>query len=157
VQPTYDDSSWPLFRIDLPPAAMNPDAFESYLDRVDHLFLRGERFAILIDARKAPVHTANERKQCAERMRRSFQLYPTLLAAMGIVLSTPVQRGIFTAINWLAGPTFPTRAFGSQMEASAWLLEMVKGTAPPDEWGARAMDALLRARKRRASERPRSH
>jgi hypothetical protein len=156
VQPTYHDGTWPLFRIDLPPAAMTPVEFESYLDRVDHLFLRRERFAILIDARKAPVHTANERKQCAERMRRSFQLYPTLLAAMGIVLSTPVQRGVFTAINWLAGSTFPTRAFGSQMEAAAWLLEMLKGTAPPDEWGARAMDALMRARKGRTGERYRS-
>jgi hypothetical protein len=125
IVPSYDDSGWPVFRIRLPHAAMCESEFSAYLKTVDDLFLRGERFALVIDARDAPVHSAKERQEIAQHMRSSHARYPYRLAAMAIVMSSPVQRGIFTAINWMAGPTYPIRPFRAVKDAEAWLREML--------------------------------
>lgn len=123
--PSYDDSGWPVFRIRLSHFAMSESEFFAYLKTVDDLFLRGERFAVVIDARDAPVHTPKERQEIAQHIRSSHARYPYRLAAMGIVMSSPVQRGIFTAINWMAGPTYPMRPFRAVKDAEAWLREML--------------------------------
>ena len=125
AQPSYDNSVWPLFRIRLSRLAMNEAEFSEYLKTVDDLFLRGDRFALAIDARDAPIHTPKERQEIAVHMRASHARYPYRLAAIGIVMSSPVQRGIFTAINWLAGPTYPTRPFRTMKDAEVWLREML--------------------------------
>jgi hypothetical protein len=126
VVPAYDDSAWPVFRVRLAPVAMPDDEFARYLEQIDKLFLRGERFALVIDAREAPAHTAKERQEIAKHMRASFERYPHRLAALAIVLESALQRGIFTAINWLAGPTYPTRSFRTQMDAEVWLRQMLE-------------------------------
>jgi hypothetical protein len=123
--PSYDDSGWPVFRIRLSHFAMSESEFSAYLKTVDDLFLRGDRFALVIDARDAPIPTPKERQEIAQRMRASHARYPYRLAALGIVMASPVQRGIFTAINWLAGPTYPTRPFRAVNEAEVWLREML--------------------------------
>ncbi|HTV21124.1 MAG TPA: hypothetical protein VMG12_20705 [Polyangiaceae bacterium] len=123
--PSFDDSDWPVYRIRLARFAMTEPEFFAYLKTVDDLFLRGDRFALAIDARDAPIHTPKERQEIAQHMRASHARYPYRLVAMGIVMSSPVQRGIFTAINWLAGPTYPTRPFRTMKEAEVWLREML--------------------------------
>jgi hypothetical protein len=123
--PSYDDSGWPVFRIRLSHFAMSESEFAAYLKTVDDLFLRGDRFAVVIDARDAPVHSPKERREIAQHMRASHARYPYRLAAMGIVMSSPVQRGIFTAINWLAGPTYPMRSFRAVNDAEVWLRAML--------------------------------
>lgn len=126
--PTYDESEWPLFRVYMPQQSLLAGEFSTYLKRIDDLFLRGDRFAIVIDARDAPVHTPTERQEIAKRMRASHARFPQRLAAMGIVMSSPLQRGIFTAIMWLAGPTYPIRPFPSMPDAELWLQEMLRAT-----------------------------
>ena len=123
--PSYDDSEWPLFRVRLSRLAMSEAEFQAYLTHVDEQFLRGDRFAMVIDARDAPVHTPKERQEIAAHMLASHARYPYRLAALGIVMSSALQRGIFTAINWLAGPTYPTRPFATTEEAEAWLRAML--------------------------------
>lgn len=123
--PSYDDSEWPVFRIRLSRLAMSEAEFSAYLKAVDDLFLRGDRFVLAIDARDAPIHTPRERQEIALHMRASHARYPYRLAAMGIVMSSPVQRGIFTAINWMAGPTYPIRPFRAMGDAETWLRQML--------------------------------
>lgn len=124
--PSYDDSAWPLFRVHLSPKPMNTAEFEHYLGSIDDLFLRGDRFAVVIDARDAPPHTPAERQEIARRMRASYGRYPHRLAAMGIVLTSALQRGIFTAITWIAGQTHPVRAFQTPEEAEVWAWERLR-------------------------------
>lgn len=123
--PSYDDSEWPLFRIRLARLAMSETEFLAYLKKVDDLFLRGDRFAVLIDAREAPLHTAKERQEIARHMRASHARWPYRLAALAIVMTSPLQRGTFTAINWLAGPTHPIRPFRGMHDAEVWLRQML--------------------------------
>lgn len=130
IAPSYDGTRWPLFRIRLPPTALSEEQFEDFLQRIDALFLRGEQFAVVIDARGAPPPTPRERQEIGKRVRLAYGRYPTRLLAMALVLDSALQRGIFTAINWISGPAYPSRAFDAPGAAEAWLLEMLGARAP---------------------------
>jgi hypothetical protein len=116
----YDDSQWPLVRIRLP-AALDTAELVVSLDYIDALFLRGERFAVLIDVRDAPPLTAPQRKLVAERSDAMYARYPTRLAGMALILSSAIQRGVVTAIQWLVKGGFPTRVFARLVDAEIWL------------------------------------
>jgi hypothetical protein len=118
--PIYDDSAWPLVRIRLP-AELAASEFEASLDYIDSLFLRGQRFAVLLDVRDAPPLSAPQRKLVADRSNAMYARYPTRLAGMALMLSSALQRGIFTAIRWLIPRGYPTRAFAGTVEAERWL------------------------------------
>jgi len=118
--PNYDDSEWPLVRIRLP-AGLAASEFEASLDYIDRLFLRGQRFAVLLDVRDAPPLSAPQRKLVADRSNAMYARYPTRLAGMALILSSAIQRGIFTAIQWLVQRGHPTRAFAGSVEAERWL------------------------------------
>jgi hypothetical protein len=140
--PTYDDSKWPLFRVLMPRQAQTSAEFAAYLKHIDALFLRGDRFAIVIDAREAPVHTPTERQEIAKHMKASHARFPHRLVGMGIVMSSPLQRGIFTAIMWLAGPTYPIRPFPSPTDAEDWLEEVLRARSSPSEYARRPKNTL---------------
>lgn len=125
-EPSYDDSEWPLFRVCLPKMAMSESEFLAYLTHMDELFLRGDPFAVVLDVRDAPPPTPKERQEIARRIRASHARYPARLVAMGIVMSSALERGIFTAINWLAGPAYPLRSFVTTGDAEAWLQQMLQ-------------------------------
>jgi hypothetical protein len=118
--PTFDDREWPLVRIRQSHALSDHD-FGALLDYIDALFLRGQRFAVLLDVREAPPLTAPQRKAVAERANKSCARYPTRLVGMALVMSSALQRGVFTAIQWLCKDSHPTRAFGDITSAEAWL------------------------------------
>jgi hypothetical protein len=118
--PLYDDSQWPLVRIRLP-AALPAAELVASLDYIDALFLRGGRFAVLFDVRDAPPLTAPQRKLVAERSNAMYARHPTRMAGMALILSSAIQRGVVTAIQWLAKGGFPTRAFARVAEGEAWL------------------------------------
>lgn len=118
--PTYDDRQWPLVRIRLA-QDLSEQEFEAALDYIDALFLRGQRFAVLLDVRTAAPLTAPQRKAVAERSNASYARHPTRLAGMAIVMSSALQRGVFTAIQWLCKESHPTRAFADIAPAEDWL------------------------------------
>jgi hypothetical protein len=45
------------------------------------------------------------------------------MVGMAVVMSSAIERGVFTAITWAAGSTFPSRAFSAPEDAERWLLE----------------------------------
>jgi hypothetical protein len=124
--PTYDESEWPLFRARMPSTPMSDAEFSGWLERLGQLFQRGERFALLVDVREAPLPTATERQDVATLLRTWHARHPYRMAAQAIVLKSALQRGILTAILWLAGPIYPTRAFSTMAEAEAWLRAMLR-------------------------------
>jgi hypothetical protein len=65
----------------------------------------------------------------AARVRENYERHAGLLKGLAIVLSSNVQRGIFTAVNWLARPLYPTAAFEGLSEAKLWLGGLIQ--SPP--------------------------
>jgi hypothetical protein len=111
------------------PAAMTPTEFQDHLDVLTRLFDRAAPFAILIDCRGASPPSARERQKIGACMRQWQRDHPGQLVGLGIVLSSAIERGVFTAITWAAGPGFPSRAFGAPEDAEAWLLAELKRRA----------------------------
>jgi hypothetical protein len=112
----------------MPSGIMTDDEFGRYLAHVDRLFLRNERFGVVVDTRFAPPYTASQRQQIGQHMRASYARYPSLLAGLGVVMKHRLHRGIFTAVNWLSGPAFPHRAFDLIAEAEAWVLPLIRSS-----------------------------
>jgi hypothetical protein len=124
--PTYDDSDWPLFRARMPATPLSETEFSAWLQRLDQLFVRAERFALMLDVRDAPLPTATERHDVAKLLNSWHARHPHRMAAQAVVLKSAVQRGVLTAILWLSGPIYPTRPFVRMADADAWLREMLR-------------------------------
>ena len=62
----------------------------------------------------------------AEHANASFARYPGLMVGLAVVMSSPVQRGIFTAIQWLIRRSNVSRAYATLPEAEAWLLSRLR-------------------------------
>ena len=118
----YDDSKWPLFHVTLPPGDMADDEFASLLSRLDGLFLRGERFGILLDVRRSPGLDAKRRQLVGEHAKASFERFPGLCVGVAVVLSSSIQRGVFTALHWFLRGTHNSRAFATTLDGQSWLL-----------------------------------
>jgi hypothetical protein len=121
VTPRYDDSDWPLFRVFLPAVDLSDEVFLAFVDRLDRLPLRGNKFAVLLDVRSAPPLSAKRRQLLSERGNASYERYPGAMVGMAVVMSSAIQRGIFTAIHWMMRQPRQVRAFASIGEAEAWL------------------------------------
>jgi len=120
--PKIDTSRWPLCRVSLPSVAMTPAELSGCLDTLESYFANATPLAISIDARGASPPSARERQGIASRYRQWQRDYPGQLAGMAVVLTSAIERGVFTAIIWAVGHGFPARAFGAPEDAEAWLL-----------------------------------
>ncbi|HTV20922.1 MAG TPA: STAS/SEC14 domain-containing protein [Polyangiaceae bacterium] len=119
--PHYDDKDWPLFRATVPRTEMDDDEFMAFVTTLDELPLRGGKFAVLLDVRASPPLSATRRQLLGERGNASYARYPGAMTGMAIVMSSAIQRGIFTAIHWMMRQPQQVKAFASIGEAETWL------------------------------------
>lgn len=124
--PKIDTSRWPLCRVSLPSVVMTPAELSGCLDTLQSFFARATPLTILIDARGASPPSARERQAIASRYRQWQHDYPGQLVGLAVVLTSAIERGVFTAITWAVGQGFPARAFGAPEDAEAWLLLELK-------------------------------
>jgi hypothetical protein len=129
--PINDLSGWPLCRVTMPRTAMAPAEFDQHLEDIADLFRRSQPFGLLLDARGAAPPSARERQEIGRRMREWYARSPRGMVGMAVVLSSAIERGVFTAITWAAGATFPSRAFRTPEEAEHWLRSALEGLQTP--------------------------
>lgn len=120
-RPTYDDSEWPIFVARMPPDRLTAAGFETHLQALRQPFRRGEPFAVLIVMGNHPPLSPTERKAAADAMKADNERYPGRLRAKAIVIRSGVERGIVTAVAWMAKPPYPFAAFEDEVLAKAWL------------------------------------
>lgn len=121
--PTYDMSQWPLFVVSMPTANLSAEAFQSHLQACRAPYRRMQPFVMLIDMGQHPPLSPERRKAVSEAMRADNARYPGLHRALAIVVRSRLDRGVTTAISWVARPPYPFAAFTTVAEAKAWLLE----------------------------------
>lgn len=125
--PRYDVSRWPLVVVTLSQHEMSDAELTQYLDWMDELFLRGGKFAVLLDYRQAPYMPAKRRQRIAARSKAALERHPGQLVAFAFIISSTMQRGIFTAILWMSRSGDTTRVFSSPSEGEAWLNSRLRG------------------------------
>jgi len=119
--PTYDDSEWPLFIARMPPKRLSDADFETHLKFLREPFRRREPFAVLIVLGDHPPLGPTQRKAAAEAMITDSRSHPGLLRAKAIVIGSAIERGVVTAVGWMAKPPYPFAAFESESAARNWL------------------------------------
>jgi hypothetical protein len=105
----------------MPKDGSTESEFTEHVRFIEQQLLAGERFGLIIDARSAKPPDAKGRQALGQMLRRCHQRDPHVLAGMGIVLASAVERGVLTAILWAAGRTYPQRTFADPAQAAVWL------------------------------------
>src|SRR3954471_4572138 len=95
--PHYDEGRWPVLLVTMPVNELRELELVRHIDRLSAYLKRGVPCAHVIDVRRTASLGADSRRLIAERLDQDEELYPGLLRGVGIVLSTPLHRGIFKA------------------------------------------------------------
>jgi hypothetical protein len=144
-----DESRWPLVVFTAVGEQTHED-FEAYLADCDRLLRRREAYGSIFDARRAAPIGPKLRKRMVEWLSRNDALLRAYLVGSGLVMSTPLQRGVFRAILWMRPLPYPYTVESSLEAARAFvcsrLLERGCAAPPIASWST-----LLPA----AGERPR--
>jgi hypothetical protein len=122
--PTYDMSGWPLCRVSWP-RVMRDGELDAHWDYLETFLLKGEPFALLIDARGAAHPSSRQRQIMGRRLAQNFQCYPLGMTGIAMVLSSAIERGMLTAVNWVSGPAYTIRAFRTPELAVVWLNDTI--------------------------------
>jgi|RhiMethySRZTD1v2_1073278.scaffolds.fasta_scaffold11377_6 hypothetical protein len=127
----YDDSEWPIFTVKMPPRALSDKDFQDHLEACSVPYLRGEPFVFLFDTTGHPPLSASQRKAVANAMVAHNSIHPGLLRGIAVVVGSAFERGVVTAIRWIARPRYPIAAFDSIDKARSWLLAQLAGSSRP--------------------------
>jgi hypothetical protein len=122
----FSSATWPIVRVEFI-GAVTPAVFRQSVRLFVAAIDRAERDAERIDwllhlgALKAPSITAAMRKEAAESLQGFFAKMAANTHAEACVITTPLVRGVFTAVTWLVPLPWPVEICGSEAEAYAWL------------------------------------
>ncbi len=122
--PSLDDSTWPIVVVTFG-EAMSPDEAEGYFERLRGYMKRRERFAVVLDLRRASQVDAVRRKLHADFL-ASIDGIDRFVSAAAIVADDELHRGLLTAIFWMHKPRFPIERFEGLGEAMLWARDRVR-------------------------------
>jgi hypothetical protein len=115
--------------VTMPAVPMTAAEFSAHLARMSGFYDRG-RFGLVVDSRDQTRLPSEDRRRIAKRMDEDEVRHPDRLACIGVVMSSPFQRGVFTTISWLTNAPFARRTFPSVELAKAWVRGRLKATRP---------------------------
>jgi hypothetical protein len=132
--PTYDYSEWPVFVVRMPANRLSDDAFRTHLEVLSEPYRRARPFGVLIIMGAHPPLPPVQRRAAAAAMKADNECYPGLLRAKAIVVRSTLERGVVTAVSWMAKPDYPFAAFETDSDAKDWLLAHIarQPAATPD-------------------------
>jgi hypothetical protein len=101
-----DESRWPLV-VYTALGDQTEEEFEAYLADADAVLARRERHGVIFDGRRAAPIGPKLRKRQVEWLRQHDRQLKAQVVALGMLLSSPVQRGVFRAILWMNPLPYP--------------------------------------------------
>jgi hypothetical protein len=123
-----DDSALPLIVVTFE-GSVDDHEFERYLARLDALWKRKARSAIVLDATRAARTPATQRRRQAEWMKVNDELLRTYSAGTAFVISSPLVRGGLTAILWLQPIPTAYVVVATRPEAERWARAQLQTSA----------------------------
>lgn len=127
-----DESRFPLVDVTFS-GTISDEEFRDYLKQMTDLVTRGKRNVVIIDATKAGRTPPVQRKLQEEWLDRHRAELEKSSLGTAFVITSPMVRGLLTAIFWLT--TMPSEhvVVGSYEEAERWAFERLRsvGIEPP--------------------------
>ena len=105
-----------------------PDASRVSLGaHLDALFARRQRVALCLDLRQmTSVIDVAARRRLVDWVNMRSAETNGVVAAVAAAITTPLHRGLITAVLWQVKPQMPTHVFYAVEEASLWLQEQLE-------------------------------
>lgn len=116
-----DTSRWPLISYTAP-AEVSDDEMREVMRESATLRALGQLHALLLDVRATSSLTPVQRKMITDSMGENPEMQREITAGVALVFSSPILRGILTAIYWVRPAVVPTRVFATPDAAATWLL-----------------------------------
>lgn len=113
-----------------PPSKPTEEQLDRVLADLSVELRRGSPYVLLFDLTRAEMPNAMQRQKLTAHIRDNAPRIKRWIRGVGVVLASPVVRGVVTAIFWVAPPEAPYRFFATRVEAADWassLLEKVPG------------------------------
>lgn len=98
-------------------------AWEAHLRTMTSWLQRGEPYVVSVDGREVGRVPATQRKQMVDWVNNYRDALARNCAGAMLVFSNAAQRGLLTAVMWLAPMPIPVRIFATIEEGEAWLRE----------------------------------
>lgn len=121
-----DETRWPVVVV-VVPARLDDDALVAVLDRLQRAYARGDKIALVYDARVLALPTAQQRRFIGESIHATEQQHPGQLVAVAFATRNDrLMAGLLTALGWVMPPQpQPARIFPSVDEGVAWASSML--------------------------------
>ena len=123
-----DFSGWPLVTVRATGNVSHAEhaAFIAELD--EHVYAKREPYALVMDLRGNGGLSPRQRQRQADRVKQQRE-DGLRCAGVALVFSSPLLRGMLTAILWVAKPEHPVRVFTDLGEALVWAKDQLRAAA----------------------------
>lgn len=101
-----DVSQWPLV-VYTASGDQKAVEFEAHLADAERVLARREPYGVVFDARRGTPLDPKLRKRQVEWLQQNETLLRKYCVALGMVVSSPMQRGAFRAILWMTHLPYP--------------------------------------------------
>ena len=119
---TVDDSEWPLVRVRFGDSISDP-GWDEYLETLSRFPDRREKYVTITDARRAATPNASQRRRVSELIEREKERTVRWNVANAVIFTSPLLRGVITAIEWASPSPVPMKSFATPEEGRAWLAQ----------------------------------
>jgi hypothetical protein len=104
----------------VPPSRLSDPEIDGILADLEGHLAIGVPYVLLFDLTRAGMPNAVQRRRLANHVRDHSMAIRRSVRGLGVLLTSPVVRGMVTAIFWVAPPPVPYRLFSTRAEAVAW-------------------------------------
>ncbi len=112
-----------------PPSTPRESEIDQVLAELETQLRSGERYVLIFDLSHGAMPNAVQRQKLAAHVRDNEQHIRRSVRSIGVVLTSPLVRGIVTAIFWISPPPVPYRFFTTRAEAANWAQSLVDAPA----------------------------
>lgn len=131
---TVDDDRWPVLvvtqRVDQLSDSERLASLEICSNALNAHGL--ERYAMILDNRKAGPMPATQRRMMADYMEKHAMRARARCVCTAMVMDSAVMRAMLTAILWLRRPEVETQVFGELDEAITWARHKFEAASSAD-------------------------
>jgi hypothetical protein len=114
------------------PSEVSDDIIDAILAELVAQLARDTPYVLIFDLTHAGVPNALHRRKLAAHIRDNTPRIRRCVRGVGVILTSPLVRGIVTAIFWIARPPVPYQLFASRADAPRWADSLGPDTPAPE-------------------------
>ncbi len=119
-QVIFDETDRPLCRMAYK-GLCDAAEWQAHIDQMSEWARRGDKYAVVIDARQVGRVSPMQRKGIVEWINRDRQHLKANCAGGALIFASSIQLGLWTAIVWVTPIPIPVKVFRDVPSAEAWL------------------------------------